>query len=51
MTAYWDRVFEPAIRLAEEGFTVSPRLNGRLGKETALQQDPRAKVYTNGLHF
>ena len=45
MTAYWDRVFEPAIRLAEEGFTVSPRLNGRLGKETALQQDPRAKVY------
>ena len=45
MTAYWDRVFEPAIRLAEEGLTVSPRLNGRLGEETALQQDPRAKVY------
>src|SRR5215207_10568634 len=41
----WQRVFEPAIRLAEEGFTVSPRLNRRLGKKTALQQDPRAKAY------
>jgi gamma-glutamyltranspeptidase / glutathione hydrolase len=41
----WERVFEPAIRLAEEGFTVSPRLNGLLGRETALRQDPRAKAY------
>src|SRR5829696_6972236 len=41
----WQRMFEPAIRLAEEGFTISPRLNRRLGKKTALQQDPRAKAY------
>ena len=27
----WERVFEPAIRLAEDGFAISPRLNGLLG--------------------
>src|SRR5215207_6796771 len=41
----WERVFEPAIRLAEDGFGVSPRLSGLLGKETALRQDARAKAY------
>lgn len=41
----WERLFEPAIRLAEEGFTVSPRLNGLLGRETALRDDPRARAY------
>jgi gamma-glutamyltranspeptidase / glutathione hydrolase len=41
----WERVFEPAIRLAEDGFAVSPRLSGLLGKETALRQDARAKAY------
>ncbi len=41
----WPRLFEPAIRLAEEGFPVSPRLNGLLGKETALKSDPRALAY------
>jgi gamma-glutamyltranspeptidase/glutathione hydrolase len=41
----WERMFEPAIRLAEDGFAVSPRLSGLLGKETALRQDARAKTY------
>jgi gamma-glutamyltranspeptidase/glutathione hydrolase len=41
----WERVFEPAIRLAEDGFAVSPRLNGLLGQEAALRQDARAKAH------
>jgi gamma-glutamyltranspeptidase / glutathione hydrolase len=41
----WERLFEPAIRLAEDGFAMSPRLSGLLGKEMALRQDPRAKAY------
>src|SRR4051812_44427331 len=41
----WPRLFEPAIRLAEEGFAISPRLNGLLGKETALKSDPVARAY------
>ena len=31
----WPRLFEPAIRLAEEGFAISPRLNGLLAQEKA----------------
>ena len=30
-TLPWDRLFEPAIALAEDGFEVSPRLSGMLG--------------------
>jgi gamma-glutamyltranspeptidase/glutathione hydrolase len=41
----WARVFEPAIRLAGEGFAVSPRLSGLLSRETALKSDPRARAY------
>jgi gamma-glutamyltranspeptidase/glutathione hydrolase len=41
----WARVFEPAIRLAEEGFAVSPRLSGLLGQETALKGDPTARAH------
>ncbi|HEX8167587.1 MAG TPA: gamma-glutamyltransferase [Beijerinckiaceae bacterium] len=41
----WERLFEPAIRLAEEGFAVSPRLSGLLGQETALKGDPAARAY------
>lgn len=41
---HWARLFEPAIRLAEEGFPVSPRLNGLLGKEKFLLADARAKA-------
>lgn len=38
----WARLFEPAIRLAEQGFAVSPRLHELLAAETALRQDPIA---------
>jgi gamma-glutamyltranspeptidase/glutathione hydrolase len=41
----WPRLFEPAIRLAEEGFAISPRLGGLLAKETALKNDPVARAY------
>jgi gamma-glutamyltranspeptidase/glutathione hydrolase len=40
----WASLFAPAIRLAEQGFAVSPRLNGLLAKETALRADPRARA-------
>ena len=29
----WTQVVEPAIKLAEEGFAISPRLNGLLAQE------------------
>jgi gamma-glutamyltranspeptidase / glutathione hydrolase len=41
----WPQLFEPAIRLAEEGFTISPRLNGHLTQEKYLQNDPIARAY------
>ncbi len=41
----WGRVFDPAIELAENGFAVSPRLNGLLATETALKADPVAAAY------
>src|SRR3954470_9426393 len=41
----WERVFQPAIRLAEDGFAVSPRLNGLLGLEKALRDNPTARAY------
>lgn len=41
----WARLFEPAIRLAEQGFAVSPRLNELLSGETALRKDPIAAAY------
>jgi gamma-glutamyltranspeptidase/glutathione hydrolase len=41
----WPRLFEPAIRLAESGFSVSPRLNGLLSREVALRGDPLARAY------
>lgn len=41
----WSQVLAPAIRLAEDGFTVSPRLNGLLARETALKNDPAARAY------
>jgi hypothetical protein len=40
----WARLFEPAIRLAEDGFAISPRLNGLLSQEQYLSRDPRAKA-------
>lgn len=42
----WAKTFEPAIRLAEQGFAVSPRLHGLLKEEIAtLKGDPRARAY------
>lgn len=41
----WARLFEPALKLADDGFTVSPRLNGLLGLEKALAGDPLARAY------
>lgn len=44
----WPRLFEPATRLARDGFTVSPRLSGLLSRETALRADPAARDYFYG---
>lgn len=41
----WQQVIEPAIRLAEDGFSISPRLNGLLSQEKYLQNDPVARAY------
>jgi gamma-glutamyltranspeptidase/glutathione hydrolase len=41
----WPQLFAPAIKLAEEGFTISPRLNGLLSQEKYLQSDPVARAY------
>ncbi|MBP2313674.1 gamma-glutamyltransferase [Azospirillum soli] len=41
----WPKLFERAIALAENGFTVSPRLNGQLAQETHLKTDPAARAY------
>ncbi len=38
----WPELVVPAIRLAEDGFLVSPRLAGLLSRETALRADPLA---------
>ncbi len=44
----WARLFEPAIRLAEHGFEVSPRMARILAgaaRAGRLQQDPGARAY------
>ena len=41
----WQKLFEPAVRLAESGFKVSPRLNALLARETHLKTDPVARHY------
>jgi gamma-glutamyltranspeptidase/glutathione hydrolase len=40
----WAGLFAPAIRLAEDGFPVSPRLHGLLSRERALRDDPIARA-------
>jgi gamma-glutamyltranspeptidase / glutathione hydrolase len=44
----WPQVLAPAIKLAEDGFAVSPRLNGLLAREEALKADPVARAYFYG---
>jgi gamma-glutamyltranspeptidase/glutathione hydrolase len=41
----WASLFEPAIRLAEEGFRVSPRLHTLLKGEKYLARDSAARAY------
>lgn len=41
----WVDLFQPAIRLAEEGFPVTPRLHGLLAKERQLAGDAAARAY------
>ena len=41
----WAFLFAPSIRLARDGFAVSPRLAGLLASETALQKDLVAAAY------
>lgn len=41
----WARLFEPAIRLADEGFAVSPRLHALLAGEKHLANDAAARAY------
>lgn len=41
----WAQLFTPAIRLAEEGFLISPRLHTQLAAEQALRRDLLAGRY------
>jgi len=44
-TLPWARLFEPAIALAEQGFTVSPRLHELLQGESSLKRQPNAAQF------
>ena len=41
----WTQLFDPAIRLAEQGFAISPRLHTLLAADAALKADPVAAAY------
>ncbi len=41
----WARLFEPAIRLATEGFTVSPKLAAAIARDPVLASQPGAQDY------
>ena len=41
----WRQLFEPAIRLAEEGFAVSPRLHALSEADPLLRRNPAARAY------
>ena len=44
----WVKLFDPAIRLAERGFPMSPRLHRLLEGEQALRDDPAARALYYG---
>ena len=44
----WAQLFEPAIRLSEQGFPVSPRLHAQLQSEQPLRRQPNAAAYFYG---
>ncbi len=41
----WPRLFEPAMRLAEAGFTVTPRLHKLIADNPQLKEMPGARAY------
>lgn len=41
----WASLFQPAIRLAQQGFAISPRLYSLLASDRFLQQDEAARRY------
>lgn len=41
----WASLFQPAIRLAEDGFRVSPRLHALIQSDAYLARDPTARAY------
>jgi gamma-glutamyltranspeptidase / glutathione hydrolase len=41
----WEVLFVPAVRLATEGFAISPRLHALLAQEQHLKKDPEAAAY------
>ncbi|HZV66885.1 MAG TPA: gamma-glutamyltransferase family protein, partial [Telluria sp.] len=41
----WKTLFEPAIKLSEQGFAVSARLNGLLAWDPYIKKDPAAAAY------
>ena len=44
----WARLFQPAIRLAENGFPVSPRLHALVAGDPALARNAAARAYFYG---
>jgi gamma-glutamyltranspeptidase / glutathione hydrolase len=41
----WRKLFRPAIKLAQDGFPISPRLHGLITKDKFLAIDPTAREY------
>ncbi len=41
----WAQLFEPAIRLASQGFAIGPRLHAQLKVDAFLRLDPTARTY------
>ncbi|WP_198118317.1 gamma-glutamyltransferase family protein [Massilia rhizosphaerae] len=44
----WKTLFQPALRLCEQGFAVSPRLHGLLAEDAYIRKDPTARAYFYG---
>lgn len=44
-SAPWAELLAPALRLAEEGFEVSPRLHGMIATARGLKESPAARQY------
>lgn len=41
----WQKLFEPAIRLAKEGFPISPRMHAMVSSSEGLKASPTARGY------